>query len=68
MNFLRYILSYFRREAATKSDVEPSAARTGATPLFVYGGQTAMSIATVFRCVKLLSESVANLPLQYVKR
>lgn len=27
-----------------------------------------MSIATVFRCVKLLSESVANLPLQYVKR
>lgn len=68
MNFLRYILSYFRREAATKSDVEPSAARTGATPLFTYGGQTAMSIATVFRCVKLLSESVANLPLQYVKR
>lgn len=68
MNFLRYILSYFRRETATKSDAEPSAARIGATPLFVYGGQTAMSIATVFRCVKLLSESVANLPLQYVKR
>ena len=68
MNFWRYILSYFRRETATKSDAEPSAARTGATPLFVYGGQTAMSIATVFRCVKLLSESVANLPLQYVKR
>lgn len=68
MNFWQYILSYFRRENATKSDAEPSAARTGATPLFVYGGQTAMSIATVFRCVKLLSESVANLPLQYVKR
>lgn len=68
MNFLRYILSYFRRETAAKSDAEPSAARVGATPLFVYCGQTAMSIATVFRCVKLLSESVANLPLQYVKR
>ena len=27
-----------------------------------------MSIATVFRCVKLLSESVANLPLQYLRR
>lgn len=27
-----------------------------------------MSIATVFRCVKLLTESVANLPLQYLKR
>lgn len=68
MNFWQHILSYFRRETATKSDEEPSAARTGATPLFTYGGQTAMSIATVFRCVKLLSESVANLPLQYVKR
>lgn len=68
MKFWQYILSYFRRETATKSDEEPSAARAGATPLFVYGGQTAMSIATVFRCVKLLSESVANLPLQYVKR
>lgn len=27
-----------------------------------------MCIATVFRCVKLLSESVANLPIQYLKR
>ena len=66
MNFLRRIFDFFKREA--KSDVVPSAARVGATPLFVYGGQSAMSIATVFRCVKLLSESVANLPLQYVKR
>lgn len=46
----------------------PGAARTGATSLFVYGDQTAMCVATVFRCVKLLSESVANLPLQYLKR
>lgn len=27
-----------------------------------------MSIATVYRCVKLLSESVASLPLQYLRR
>lgn len=27
-----------------------------------------MCVATVFRCVKLLSESVANLPLQYLRR
>lgn len=66
MNFLRRIFGFFKREA--KSDVAPGAARMGATPLFVYGGQSAMSIATVFRCVKLLSESVANLPLQYVKK
>lgn len=68
MNFWQHILSYFKRETATKSGEAPSAARLGATPLFVYGSQTAMSIATVYRCVKLLSESVANLPLQYLKR
>lgn len=66
MNFWQHIVSYFKRE--TKSDDTPSAARTGATSLFVYGDQTAMCVATVFRCVKLLSESVANLPLQYLKR
>lgn len=27
-----------------------------------------MGVATVFRCVKLLSESVANLPVQYLRR
>ena len=67
MNFWQYILNYFRSETS-KNAVAPNSARTGATPLFVYGGQTAMSIATVFRCVKLLSESVANLPLLYLKR
>ena len=66
MSFWQHILGYFRRE--TQSDKSPSAARTGATSLFVYGDQTAMCVATVFRCVKLLSESVANLPLQYLKR
>ena len=68
MGFWQNIASYFRRETATKSNEASSAARTGATPLFVGVGQTAMNIATVFRCVKLLSESVANLPLQYLKR
>ena len=66
MNFWQHILSYFRRET-TKSDAAPGALRAGATPLWLYGGP-AMSIATVFRCVKLLSESVANLPMQYVKQ
>lgn len=66
MNFWQHIVNYFKRE--TQSDETPSAARTGATSLFVYGDQTAMCVATVFRCVKLLSESVANLPLQYLKR
>lgn len=72
MSFWQHIVSYFRRE--DKSDetsapsATPSAARSGGTPLFLYGSDPAMCIATVFRCVKLLSESIANLPLQYQKR
>ena len=66
MNFWQHIVSYFKRD--TRSGETSGTVRTGATPLFVYGGATAMSIATVFRCVKLLSESVANLPLQYLRR
>ena len=30
--------------------------------------QSSLAVATVFRCVKLLSESIANLPVQYLKR
>ena len=68
MSVWHHISRFFKRE--TRSDVAStsSAARTGVTPLLVYGDHTAMCVATVFRCVKLLSESVANLPLQYLKR
>lgn len=67
MNFWQNILSYFKRENP-KSGGTPGAARTGGAPFFAYGDHTALRVATVFRCVKLLSESVANLPLQYLKR
>lgn len=33
-----------------------------------YSGETALCVATVYRCVKLLSESVANLRIQTLKR
>lgn len=66
MNFWRRIANYFRRE--NNSGKNSGTLRTGAAPLLVYGEHAAMSVATVFRCVKLLSESVANLPLQYLKR
>jgi HK97 family phage portal protein len=65
MGFWQQLLGFFRRE--TTNGVTPGAYRTGATPLLVYGEQTALGIATVYRCVKLLSESVANLPMQYLK-
>ena len=66
MNFWQHIVSYFKREA--KSGSLSGSLRSGAMPLFVYGGTSAMNVATVFRCVKLLSESIANLPVQYLKR
>lgn len=68
MGLWQQFLNIFRRESHKNESQAPSEARTGATPLFVYGGQSALSVATVFRCVKLLSESVANLPIQYLKR
>ena len=41
--------------------------RTGAMDVLVLGGP-AMRISTVLRCVKLLSDSVAVLPMQYLRR
>lgn len=66
MNFWRHIVSYFNRE--TPKGERSGGYRTGAIPLFGYEQGNAMGVATVFRCVKLLSESVANLPLQYLRR
>lgn len=70
MGFWKHILSYFDRETnggKSKGGGATSELCTEGFPLFVYGDSTAMCVATVFRCVKLLSESVANLPLRYVK-
>ena len=44
-----------------------SEARRGLTPLFVSASSLPLSVATVYRCVRLLGESVANLPLQYLR-
>lgn len=66
MGFWQHIVNYFKRE--TKSGAPSYVPRIGATSLLIYGDSAAMCVATVFRCVKLLSESVANLPLQYLKR
>ena len=73
MGFLNNIVRWFRRETATTTagtDTTSTAspARTGDTSFFMYGNdQMALNIATVFRCVKLLSESVANLPIQVMR-
>ena len=79
MGFFGYILNYFRRETAApagqdaaatadgKGD-QPLTPRQGGTWWPSYTGQTALCVATVYRCVKFVAESVANLNVQYLRR
>lgn len=67
------IVSYFKGIFKRESEPKESAAeglRTGgaASWLFDSVASGAMSVATVYRCVKFLSESVASLPLQYLSK
>lgn len=50
----------------TASPDTPRTPRTGGNYLFV--DHRAMSVATAYRCVNILADSVANLPLQYMRR
>lgn len=79
MGFFGYILDYFKRDAAEPAQQEaaapasgkgdqPQTPRQGGTWWPVYTGQTALCVATVYRCVKLLSEIVASLNVQYMRR
>ena len=57
--------------AANTTPGDAATPRTGGRfmpeTLMLYGSD-AMKVATVYRCVNLIAESVANLPLQYMKR
>ena len=66
MNILRKIFP-FRRSAATTA--APTTPHQGAATWSLLTSTTAdpLTISTVFRCVRLLSESVANLPLRYMR-
>lgn len=64
MRLLDNIRKIFTRSA---SSVAPTVAspRTGLAYIAPTG--SAMNVATVYRCVNLLADSVANLPMQYLK-
>lgn len=65
LNFIKNIFTKSQRETADGSldiDVSFDKREEVRTPY------DAMSIAAVYRCVKLLSDSVAQLPLRYMKR
>ena len=69
MSFWDNIKRLFSREAA--SDEAPAARATprtgGGVYCFAPSAQSAMSIATVYRCVQVLADSVAGLRLQYMR-
>ena len=69
MSFWDNIKRLFSREAS--SDEAPAARATprtgGGVYCFAPSAQSAMSIATVYRCVQVLADSVAGLRLQYMR-
>lgn len=56
-----------RESAAPPSAPQPPTPRQGGTLWPFYTGGTALCVATVYRCVGLLSESVANLAVQVMR-
>ena len=71
MGFFRYILDYFKRETAaagSPATAAPVPPRLGGLLWPAYTGHTALCVATVYRCVKIVSESVANLNVQYMRQ
>ena len=80
MGILSKITDFFRGRGQARSirssdagAVQPSAPRTGgsydydALVSFI-GNESAMRVATVYRCVSHLADAVANLPMQYMRR
>lgn len=68
MGLISTFVKWIRRESSGKAEptAEQRQPRTGYTWLTSEHG--ALCISSVFRCVKLLSESVANLPMQYMRQ
>ena len=64
----REALAPVKRESGDVEHPTPPTPRQGGTLWPFYSGNTALCVATVFRCVKLLSESVAALPVQVMRR
>ena len=66
MRLLDNIRNFFRRSKAVEEEPVASAPRTGSVNIFAPAGMD-LSIATVYRCVNILADSVANLPVQYMR-
>lgn len=68
MGFLDKLINRFKREnSKTNTAAAGYNPRAGAVSLLPQYGAAPLNIAAVYRCVEILSNSVANLPLQYLK-
>ena len=68
MGFLDKLIARFKREnSQTNTPAAGDNPRAGAVSLLPQYGAAPLNIAAVYRCVEILSNSVANLPLQYLK-
>ena len=66
MGIITYIRNIFSRGAASAPEAAETP-RTGGVYSLLPAGD-ALGVATVFRCVNLLADSVAMLPVQYMRR
>lgn len=67
MGILENIKNIFRRSNAGTASTPNATPRTGAVSLLPVNGN-ALNVATVYRCVNLLADAVANLPLKYMRK
>lgn len=68
MGFFNYIRSLFKRGAAAATmESAGSMPRSGGSYTLLASAD-ALNVATVYRCVNLLADSVASLPMQYMRR
>ena len=75
MGFWTDFINIFKRSA--EADPTPAGSESPLSPrmggdytdFFTWSGttNTALSVATAYRCVKFLSEGVANLPMLYMR-
>lgn len=67
MGLFRKVKRFFRSNSAANTGNTDYPELRSISRDFILGNSSAMSVAAVYRCVNLLSESVANLPLQYLR-
>ena len=67
MGFIQHLKRMFAREASADRSNDVTAPYAGGATLLYPSGSGPLHIATVYRCVDLLANSVANLRLQYMR-